>query len=103
MDWDGSVPVTDNVFGSWCVMGPRCVSESARLAPHKPRLAPPIFSRALRVHDYLSVSRWATILVASSSVIGTLGIAVPGLLAGGSRIHFFKSSGPVLLTAPLAI
>src|SRR5438128_1574093 len=56
-----------------------------------------------RCRVYCNVSRKATILVASSSVSPTLGIAVPGLTAGGFKIHFFKSSGPVLLTAPPAI
>src|SRR5260370_41393377 len=52
---------------------------------------------------YLRVSKKATIFVASSSVRPTFGIAVPGFTAGGLRIHFLRSSGPGLGTAPPAI
>ena len=50
-----------------------------------------------------SVSRNETIAAASSGASPSLGIAVPGLREGGSRIHFCRSSGPVLGTAPPAI
>src|SRR5437868_2774166 len=56
-----------------------------------------------RIAGYLSVSRKAAILVASSSVKPTLGIAVPGFKAGGFKIQALRSSGPVFGTAPPAI
>src|SRR5260370_38299286 len=52
---------------------------------------------------YFNVSKKAAILVASSSVRPTFGISVPGFRAAGLRIHFLRSSGPELLTAPPAI
>ena len=59
--------------------------------------------RGVPFSAYLRVSKKATILVASSSVRPTLGMAVPGLTAGGFMIQRLRSSGPLLGTAPPAM
>src|SRR5579864_2052506 len=74
-------------------------------SPHLPDYCPGIYRvRCVYVKNrYLSNSRYATILVASSSVRPRFGISVPGFLAGGFMIQALRSSGPLLSTAPPAI
>src|SRR6266571_4307870 len=103
MDGDGSVPGTDNVFQSGCVMGVDAQGRQRASPCYSPSLAATPQCCEVSLKRYLRVSKYATILVASSSVSPTLGISVPGFRAGGFKIHFCRSSGPVLLTAPPAI
>src|SRR5437870_11368242 len=119
MGWDGSVPGIDNAFESWSVMGLNgaasrpvsgtCARGHRSLAVGAPAVSPsPMprlspLARRWQPPYYLSVSKKATIFVASSSVSPTFGINVPGFSAAGFMIHFLRSSGPELLTAPPAI
>src|SRR5437763_5830417 len=116
VSWDGSVPGSDNVLESCLVMARgdsevRC-EPSSRVRPNPRRDQSDRDVHRLHLGmlgnggrrrlfpAYLSVTRNATMLVASSSVRPTLGSAVPRSSAGGFRSHDLRSAGAGLAIPP---